>query len=96
VTPKAIHFDLDVYLNPYIPPNPIRRFPKWVARFLGHRDETAEELGNVLVSLWALLGAFLGLLVTAAVYKFSDDLQQYHPPVLFASLVRGVPCGMIK
>jgi hypothetical protein len=88
VTRKDIHFDLDVYLNPFIPPNPIRQLPKVIARFLGHRDKPAEELGNILASLWALLGAFLGLLVTAAVYKFSHDLQRYHPPVLFASLVR--------
>ena len=87
---KDIHLDIDAYLNPFIPPNPIKWFPKPIARFLGHRDEPAKELGNIVISSWALVGAFLGLLITAATYKFSDHLQIYHPPILFASLVSGI------
>lgn len=83
---KHVHFDLDDHLNPFLPPNPIKKLPKPIARFLGYRDEPAKELGNIIISLWALLGAFLGLTVTAAVYKFPHEIAKYHPPVLFASL----------
>jgi len=84
---KEIHLDIDHYLDRFIPSNPIHRFPRPVARFLGHRDIPAPEIGNVLIALWALVGAFFGLLVVGATFKYSGLLQSYHPPVLFASLV---------
>jgi hypothetical protein len=91
ITAKDIHFDVDEYLNPYLPSNPIKRLPKPIARFLGYRKEPAAPIGNILVSLWALVGAFLGLLVVSTTYKFSGELQTWHPPVLFASLVGDIP-----
>jgi hypothetical protein len=86
-TAKNFHFDIDKHLNLYLPANIVRRFPKPIARFLGYREKPAGEIGNILISIWALVGAFLGLLVVAATYKFSDRLARYYPPVLFASLV---------
>jgi hypothetical protein len=84
---KDVHFDVDDYLNRYIPPSQLYRLPKPVARFLGHREKPAKEIGNVLVACWALLGAFCGLLFAGAVFRFTPAIQHFHPPVLFASLV---------
>lgn len=83
---KDVHFDVDDYLNRFIPSNPIRHLPKPVARFLGYRDVPAPEIGNILVALWAMTGAFFGLLVVGATFKYSSHLQSFHPPVLIASL----------
>jgi len=83
---RDIHFDIDEYLDRFVPHNQAHRFPKPIARFLGHRDTPAPQIGNILVAIWALVGAFLGLLVVGAMLKFSSHLQSYHPPILFASL----------
>jgi len=83
---KDIHFDVDDYLNYFVLPSQLHRLPKPIARFLGYRKEPPPQVGNVLVALWAMLGAFLGLLFVGAVFKFSPVLQSYHPPVVFASL----------
>jgi hypothetical protein len=84
---KDIHFDIDDHINRFIPPSQLHRFPKLVARFLGYRKTPASEVGNIVVALWSLLGAFCGLVVVAAAFKFSHIIQSYHPPILFASLV---------
>lgn len=84
---KDVHFDVDVYINRFVSPSQLHRLPTVVARYLGYRREPYKDIGNVLVASWALLGAFLGLLLAAAVFKYSSLLQGYHPPVLFASLV---------
>ncbi|KAF2430409.1 HPP family protein [Tothia fuscella] len=83
---KDVHFDVDVYLNRFIPPSQLHRFPRVIARFLGYREVPYKEIGNVIVAFWALVGAFLGLLLTTAVFRYSSLLQSYDPPVLFASL----------
>jgi hypothetical protein len=84
---KDLHFDVDDYLNRFVPPSQLHRIPKPIARFLGYRKSPAKDIGNVVVALWSLLGAFLGLLVVGAAFRYSVVLQSYHPPVLFASLV---------
>lgn len=83
---KDIHFDIDDHVNRFIPPSQLHRFPKLVARFLGYRKTPASEVGNIVVALWSLLGAFCGLAVVTAAFKFSHIIQSYHPPILFASL----------
>ncbi|KAK8170061.1 HPP family protein [Phyllosticta citrichinensis] len=86
--PRAqdVHFDMDDYLNLIIPRNRISRLPKPLARLLGYRESGRPQVGNILIASWALLGAFLGLIVITAVYKFSPVIQRVHPPVIVASL----------
>jgi hypothetical protein len=86
-TARDINFDIDDYLNRYVPPSQLHRLPKLVARFLGYRATSAKEIGNVLVACWALFGAFCGLLFVGAVFRYTPALQEFNPPVLFASLV---------
>ncbi|KAK8221291.1 HPP family protein [Phyllosticta capitalensis] len=83
---RNIHFDIDDYLNRIVPRNRISRLPKPLARFLGHRDTGRLQIGNILIATWALVGAFLGLIVITAVYRFSPVIQKVHPPVIVASL----------
>jgi hypothetical protein len=84
---RNFHFDIDDYLNRFVPPSQLHRLPKLVARFLGYRATAAKEIGNVLVACWSLFGAFCGLLFVGAVFRYTPALQKFHPPVLFASLV---------
>lgn len=77
---------MDDFINSIIPRNRISRLPKPLARFLGCRESGRPQVGNILIASWALLGAFLGLFVVTAVYKFSPVIQRVHPPVIVASL----------
>lgn len=77
--------DLDRYINRVIPPSPLRKLPTPIARYLGHRKEQTQDVGNVLGAFWSCLGAFCGLAVVAAVFNNTESIQMRHPPALIAS-----------
>lgn len=82
-----IHFDIDDYLNRICAPSQIHKFPTPIARFLGWRKQPAKPIGNIVIALYAFLGAFTGLIVVGATYRYSPVLKEDHIPVLYASLV---------
>ena len=81
------HFDIDTYLNPYIPRNRLDRLPKPLTHFLGYRDKPREPIGNVLQAGWALIGAFVGILVIEAVLMI-PTFKKHNIPLIIASYVR--------
>jgi len=89
---RTLHFSIDKYLShlsPIIPPSPIPYLPHPISHFLGHRDSsssaaTKQPLGNVLVSLWAFLGAFAGLVAVAGLFE-ADWIQGRGAPLLVGS-----------
>ncbi|KAK9238496.1 transmembrane protein [Lipomyces kononenkoae] len=87
-SPVALYFDFDIddYINRIIPPSQLHRLPRPISRFLGYRDVPRQELGNVLVCVWASIGAFCGLILVMGVFQASHAIQSLHPPVLIASL----------
>lgn len=85
---STYNFDVDHYINRFIPPNRIDVLPSPIARFLGHRREDKEQpVGNVLAWFWACLGAFCGILVVEAVYS-TPLLRGNGAPIVIGSLVR--------
>ena len=84
---QEIDFDLDRYINRYLPPSQLYRLPWPIARFLGYRRVPQPEVGNLLVCAWAFVGAFSGLILVMGVFKSSETIQAHHPPLIFASLV---------
>lgn len=88
---SSIHFDIDDYLNRICLPSQTHKFPTPIARFLGWRKKPAKPIGNILVAIYAFLGAFIGLIVVGATFRYSPLLKEDHIPVLFASLVRPSP-----
>ncbi|EAW07099.1 HPP family protein [Aspergillus clavatus NRRL 1] len=85
-TAQQVHFDIDGYLNRYIPRSQLYRLPRPISRFLGYRASPQQEVGNVLVCVWAFIGAFAGLLLVMGVFKSSEMIQRHHPPIVIASL----------
>ncbi|KAJ9642917.1 hypothetical protein H2201_005860 [Coniosporium apollinis] len=81
---KDMSFDIDKYINRFVPPSQLHRLPKPISRFLGYRESAVVDVGSVLVWFWAFVGAFIGIIVVAQVYMV-DAIQKYSPPVLFAS-----------
>ena len=84
---KDWHIDIDKYLRPYIPRNLVRKLPRPLSHFLGHRDKAGTRIGNVLVAAWALLGAFVGVAVIEAAFM-APVIKDHGVPLLIASFVR--------
>lgn len=84
---KDLHFDVDKYLNPYLPRNRLYRLPKPVSSFLGSRDRPREQIGNLLVAGWACLGAFIGVIIIEATFMI-PAIKDHGVPLLVASFVR--------
>src|SRR6266480_4661968 len=85
---QDLHIDIDQYLNRLVFPSQLHRLPKPINRFLGYREQSAPEVGNVLIAIWAFVGTFCGIMFVGAVFTYSDHIKSYHGPVVFASLVR--------
>lgn len=84
---QEIDFDLDRYINRYLPQSQLHRLPWPISRFLGYRRVPQPEVGNLLVCAWAFVGAFSGLILVMGVFKSSETIQAHHPPLVVASLV---------
>ena len=84
--PSQWHIDIDRLLNPFTPRNPLSSLPRPIAHFLGHRDQTKSDVGNVLIAFWACIGAFLDIILIEAVFMI-PAIRQHGPPLLIASFV---------
>jgi len=84
---KDVNLDIDKYLDPIIPPSQLNRLPSFISHFLGHRETPRADVGNVIVAFWALTGGFAGLVLVGAVFRYSTQLHDHNPQVIFASLV---------
>jgi hypothetical protein len=85
--PAAWNFDIDRYLNPFIPSPPWRWVPYPIAYFLGHKKQAPKAVGNVIITLWAFVGIFAGLLVVEAVSTHIPVFEHRHGPIVIASFV---------
>ena len=83
---KFWHIDVDRLINPFIPANFIHRLPRPVSRFLGYRETPQHDIGNLLVALWACVGAFLGVIVIEGVFMI-PEIRHHGPPLVIASFV---------
>lgn len=83
---ELLDFDMDRYLNPWLPHNRVDRLPTPLARFLGHRKGTFKEPPALVQWFSAFVGAFVGILTIGAIYKYAPGVTDKHPPVLIASL----------
>ncbi|KAJ5271589.1 hypothetical protein N7524_004858 [Penicillium chrysogenum] len=67
--PTTWNFDIDRYLNPFVPAPRWHLVPRPIAHMLGYRDRPPKPIGNIVVALWSLLGAFCGVALIASVTK---------------------------
>ncbi|OIW25429.1 hypothetical protein CONLIGDRAFT_93357 [Coniochaeta ligniaria NRRL 30616] len=62
-SPSTWHFDIDNYLNRFIPAPRWSIVPYPVAHFLGHRkDDRTQRIGNIAMTFWAFVGIFVAIL----------------------------------
>ncbi|KAH8921113.1 hypothetical protein BT69DRAFT_1264836 [Atractiella rhizophila] len=83
---QDLNFDIDDYINPWLPPSQIHRLPPALSRFLGYRETKPKEVGNVFVWWWSFFGAFCGIAAVAAIFKYSGIFTYSQPPpIIIAS-----------
>ena len=82
------HFDIDDYLNPYIPASQLHKLPTWLSRWLGYRAAPPPKPPQYLVWFWSWVGAFCGLNVIMAVFGQAQYFLNLKVPILVASYVR--------
>ncbi|KAI1800245.1 HPP family protein [Daldinia bambusicola] len=80
------HFEIDKYLNPWIPAAPWSHVPYPVAHFLGHRPERHQRpLGNIVMIFWAFIGVFCSLLTIEAVSHAIPSFEEHGAPIIIGS-----------
>ncbi len=82
----GLDFDVDRYINPFVPRSGLYLLPKSISWFLGHRAERRPPLGSVLVWWWAFIGAFCSILIIEAVFQ-TEAFKMEGTPIVIASLV---------
>jgi len=79
-------FDVDIYINRFVPRPRLYLLPKPISWFLGYRSSPERPIGNVLVWFWSFLGAFISIIVIEAVFR-TETLMAHGTPLVIASLV---------
>lgn len=83
---ELLDFDLDNYVNPWLPHNRVDRLPTPISRVLGYRKGTFKEPPALVQWLSAFVGAFIGILLVGAIFKYAPGISNHNPPVIVASL----------
>jgi len=78
-------FDIDDYLNPFVPRPRLKLLPKPISRLLGYRSTPQEPIGNLLVCIWAFIGAFAGISLISLLFHFLPVRGPSDPPIIIAS-----------
>ncbi|KAI1105078.1 HPP family protein [Jackrogersella minutella] len=79
------HFDIDDYINPWLPAVPWNRIPYPIARFLGHREDHQHPLGNIVMIFWAFIGVFCSLNIVMFVSRAIPSFEDHGAPIIIGS-----------
>ncbi|KAH7312468.1 HPP family protein [Stachybotrys elegans] len=79
------HFDIDRYLNPFVPRPPWQCIPYPVSRFLGYREHKPKSMGNVRPILWATVGIFCSLSAIEAASMHIPSFEHRGVPIIIGS-----------
>jgi len=67
-----LDFDIDTYLNPFVPAPWLHTLPHWLSWCLGYRRKAGRKISTAEVWLWTFIGAFCGVSVVQAVFERSE------------------------
>lgn len=83
---ELLSFNIDKYLNPYIPHSPLHAVPQPLRHFLGYRNKPHVEPPALLQWPLLFIATLAGLCLVAGVFDYGPGIASLHPPVLIASL----------
>src|SRR5579859_1041696 len=83
-----LDFDIDEYLNRFIPRPWLHKLPTWANWGLGCRRKLPRKVTTVVVWIWTFIGAFCGVSVVQAVFERSQFFLDRHVVNIVGSFVR--------
>jgi len=86
--PSQWHFDVDRFLNPFIPASPLSRAPYQISYPLGYRRGPPRPLGNIVIIFWAFIGVFSSLAIIQVIGRQVPSFVEYGAPTIIGSFVR--------
>ncbi|KAK8035463.1 hpp family protein [Apiospora rasikravindrae] len=84
-SPSKWHFDVDAYLNPYLPSPPWKRLPRFATHFVGYRPRPQQPIGNLVMIAWAFVGIFASLSIIEVVGRHIDSFRSGGAPLIIGS-----------
>ncbi|KAI2624918.1 HPP family-domain-containing protein [Hypoxylon sp. NC1633] len=85
IHPWEWNFEIDDYLNPWLPAAPWKHIPSPIARFLGHRPVPQRPLGNIAIIFWAFIGIFCSLTIIEAAGRAIPSFEERGTPIILCS-----------
>jgi hypothetical protein len=86
------NFDIDRFLNPYLPAPPWEQLPYPISRFFGYRKIPPKEPGNIAVTFWAFISIFCGISIVEAISQRISHWLDHGSSLVFSSYVSHVVC----
>jgi len=83
---QILDFDVDRYLNPWIPHNRLYILPTWISRWLGYRARPQQEPHTILQWPFTIVATIASLCLVSGIGNYAPGIVAYHPPVIVASL----------
>jgi CBS-domain-containing membrane protein len=86
-SPPVLRFDFDIddYLNPFIPHSHLNLLPKPISRLLGYRSTPQKSIGSLLVCTWAFIGAFTSISLISLLFHVLPVRWPSNAPIIIAS-----------
>lgn len=85
--PRKWTFDIDRFINPFVPPPPWQYLPYPVAYLFGYRREKPGSIGTILPVVWAFIGIFIALSVIELASERIPSFVERGAPIIVASFV---------
>ncbi|EFQ31515.1 HPP family protein [Colletotrichum graminicola] len=83
--PREWNFDIDRFINPFIPHPPWEHLPYPIAHFFGYRKAKPINAGNIVPVFWACIGVFCGVAVVALVSRQIPVFREHGAPIIVGS-----------
>ncbi|KAF5663283.1 HPP family protein [Fusarium denticulatum] len=89
LNPTSWTFDIDRYVNPFIPPPPWQHIPYPVAYIFGYRRDKPKSIGSILPVIWAFIGIFIALSVIELASERIPSFVERGAPIIVGSFGAG-------
>ncbi|KAH9822745.1 HPP family [Teratosphaeria destructans] len=81
-----VNFNMDRYLNQYIPRSRLAQVPRPISWFLGYRKEPRAEPPALVQWVLTFLATVAGLCLVGGVFNHAHSLTKFHGPTFIASM----------
>jgi len=83
---ELLSFNIDAYINPYVPHSRLHAIPQPLRHFLGYRSKAHVEPPALLQWPLMFVSTLAGLCLVAGIFNYGPGIASLNPPVMVASL----------